>query len=165
MTERAISLYRPPTDWRALAMAGLAVAFSAGSLVQTFRQPEPPVFVSVSVKTLIEEHMTSMIGRNITAAEAERRSADYLASLQTAVDRLASEDSVIVIAGEAVLGGGAPDFTRDVRGMARAEAERRAAARGETLPAPGDFSGLQSELNRLETATETLGREAFGGKR
>jgi hypothetical protein len=143
-------------------LAAAALLLSILAFTGDARRPQPPLFVSVSIKTLIEEHMVSMIGRDVTQGEARQLTEDYIASLEAAIASLAQDDGVIVLAGEAVLGGGAPDFTDDIRAEALRQAARRAEARGLELPEPGGASALTRELDQLSAATADLGLQMRG---
>ena len=150
-------LVRRAADPVTKLFAAAALLLSILAFTGDARRPEPPLFVSVSIKTLIEEHMVSMIGRDVTQGEARQLTEDYIASLEAAIASLAEDDGVIVLAGEAVLGGGAPDFTGDIRAEALTQASRRAEARGLEFPEPGDASAMTRELDWLSAATADLG--------
>lgn len=140
----------------AIALSAAALVCSLTVLFTTARQPEPPVLISVSIKTLLEEHMVTTIGQNITQTEAELRTSEYVASIESAIAELTGDDSVIVIASEAVLGANVPDFTSDIRLMARERAEALAARRGASLPPIGDQSGVTAMLDRMAADTAAL---------
>lgn len=149
-------IVRRVTDPVTKLSAGAALVLSTLALTGDLRRPEPPLFVSVSIKTLIEEHMVSMIGRDVIQGEARQLTEDYIASLEAAIASLSEDEGVIVLAGEAVLGGGAPDFTDDIRGEALREATARAEARGTRPPEPSENSVISRELDRLSAATAEL---------
>mgnify|MGYP001796459534 CR=1 FL=1 len=119
----------------AIAIATAALLCSLAVLIGSLRQPDPPVVISVSVKSLLEEHMVDTISQDISQAEAERRTSEYLPSLESAISDLTGDDAGIVIASVAVLGDNVPDFSRDVRHVARERATMLAANRGVTLGA------------------------------
>lgn len=146
---------------RRIAVIGVALAclLSLAALVMVLRQPAPPVFVSVSVKSLMEEHMMSVVGRDITQTEAETRTLEYLASVEASIAELAGNDGVIVIASEAVIGPSVPDFTSDIRLIAREQAEAMARARGQSLPPLGDTSGAERLMSEMAAQTEALAAE------
>ncbi|MEM9375208.1 MAG: TrbI F-type domain-containing protein [Pseudomonadota bacterium] len=139
-----------------IAGVGLALTFSLTALVSTLKQAEPPVFIAVSMKTLVEDHMASTIGRNISAAEAELRTAEFSRSLDVAISEFASEDGVVVLAAEAVVGSNIPDFTSEVRTRTRQLTEQMAAARGASLPTMGDTSGIEAIYDEMIAETEAM---------
>lgn len=143
----------------AIALAAAALVCSLSVLLMMARQPKPPVVISVSIKSLLEEHMVTTIGQNISQGEAELRTSEYVASVESAIAELTSDDSVIVIASEAVLGENIPDFTSDVRTMARERAEALAIRRGANLPPIGDQSGVNAMLERMSAETAALEEE------
>lgn len=152
-------IVRRSADTATKVAALSALALSVFAFVAEARRPEPPLFVSVSIKSLIEEHMVSMIGREVSEQQARQLTEEYIASLEAAIASLSESDGVIVLAGEAVLGGGAPDFTSDIRAAAVEDVQARAASRGLDLPKPGDVSGINRELERLTAATGDLDRQ------
>ncbi len=159
-TEHLPIVVRTETDKRrmlvAIALAAAALVCSLSLLVAQARQPKPPVVISVSIKSLLEEHMVTTIGQNISQSEAEQLTSEYVASIEAAIADLTGDDSVIVIASEAVLGTNVPDFTGDVRLMARERAEALAARRGASLPAIGDQSSVNAMLDRMAADTAAL---------
>lgn len=155
-------IVRRSTDTLTKVAALSALALSALAFISETRRPKPPLFVSVSIKSLIEEHMASMIGREVSERQARQLTEDYITSLEAAIASLSEDDGVIVLAGEAVVGGGAPDFTSDIRAVALEAAKSRAAARGFELPAPGDTSRINRELERLTAATADLDHQLRG---
>lgn len=140
----------------AVALAAAALVCSLMTLLMHAGQPKPPLVISVSIKTLLEEHMVTTIGQNISQSEAEIRTSEYVASVESAIADLTSDESVIVVASEAVLGTNVPDFTSDVRLIARERAEALAARRGASLPPMGDQSGITEMLDRMAAETATL---------
>lgn len=146
---------------RRMAIIGVAVAclLSLAALVTVLRQPAPPVFVSVSVKSLMEEHMMSVVGRDISQTEAETRTLEYLAAVESSIAELAGNDGVIVIASEAVIGPSVPDFTSDIRLIARERSEAMARARGQSLPPLGDTSGAERMISEMVAQTDALAAE------
>lgn len=146
-----------------LAILGAAAAciLSAAALVLVLRQPAPPVFVSVSVKSLMEEHMMSVVGRDISQSEAETRTLEYLAAVETSIADLAGDEGVIVIAAEAVIGPSVPDFTSDIRLIARERSESMARARGQSLPPLGDTSGVDRLMSDMAAQTDALTAELY----
>ncbi|MEL7322576.1 MAG: TrbI F-type domain-containing protein [Pseudomonadota bacterium] len=140
----------------AIALAAAALVCSVMTLLIHASQPKPPLVISVSIKTLLEEHMVTTIGQNISQSEAEIRTSEYVTSIESAIADLTSDESVIVVASEAVLGPNVPDFTGDVRLMARERAEALAARRGASLPAFGDQSGMTQMLDRMAADTADL---------
>lgn len=145
------------------AMFGAAAAciLSAAALVMVLRQPATPVFVSVSVKSLMEDHMMSVVGRDISQSEAETRTLEYLAAVETSIADLAGDDGVIVIAAEAVIGPSVPDFTSDIRIIARERSEAMARARGQSLPPLGDTSGVDRLMSDMAAQTDALTAELY----
>lgn len=144
-----------------IALIGVAVAcvLSLAAFIMVLRQPAPPVFVSVSVKSLMEEHMMSVVGRDITQVEAETRTLEYLAAVEASIAELAGNDGVIVIASEAVIGPSVPDFTSDIRLIARERSEAMARARGQSLPPLGDTSGAERIISEMAAQADALASE------
>lgn len=138
---------------------GAALVLSLAALVQTFRQPEPPVVVSVSMKALVEDHMMATVGQPISQHEAELRTREFSAALDEAIRELTAEGPVLVLASEAVVGSGVPDFTYDIKARTRVLSRELAARRGATLPASGDTSAIDGALGELEAETEALAME------
>ena len=77
-----------------------------------------PVFVTVSLKTLLERHVESLGRDNITGLELQQRSDAYVAALEQIIAQVASEDDVIVLVSEAVVSDGVVDLTPDVARLA-----------------------------------------------
>lgn len=101
---------------KALAiLAGIAILLSLFGLLVDARQPQPPVFVSVSVKTLLEEHLRSIASSDTSPALIQQETIKYLNAIDTVVQDLSHQGDVIVLISEAVMGSGVPDFTDDVR--------------------------------------------------
>ncbi len=101
---------------KALAiLAVLAILLSLFGLLVDARQPDPPVFVSVSVKTLLEEHLQSLSRSDENSMILQQRTQFYLNAIDTVVQELTAQGDVIVLISEAVIGSGVPDFTDDVR--------------------------------------------------
>jgi hypothetical protein len=153
----AIVIRETDKTTKRLVLAGVAVALalSAAALTLTLRQPDPPVFISVSLRSLVEEHMLSTIGPEVTPFEAETRTAEFSRALDAAIGDLAAEEGVIVLASEAVLGAQVPDFTEEVRLRARAHAADLAARRG-ALPPTYDGAGATGLLQGLERDLDAL---------
>lgn len=143
------------------AILGVALAclFSLAAFVMVLRQPAPPVFVSVSVKSLMEEHMMSVVGREISQTEAETRTLEYIAAVEASIAELAGNEGVIVIASEAVIGPSVPDFTSDIRLIARERSVAMARARGQSLPPLGDTAGVDRMMSKMVAQTEALTAE------
>ena len=142
-----------------LSMAGLALVIALIALVLDLRRPEAPVFISVSMKSLVEEHMLSTVGLDITAYEAELRTQEYARALNLAVGEIAGERQVIVLAAEAVIGANVPDFTEDIRNRTHAIAREMAARRGEALPDLGDTSAIDRRFEEMRAQTDALSDE------
>ena len=101
---------------KALAiLAGIAILLSLFGLLVDARQPQPPVFVSVSVKTLLEEHLRSIANSDTSSALIHQETTKFLNAIDTVVQDLSHQGDVIVLISEAVMGSGVPDFTDDVR--------------------------------------------------
>ncbi|MEO0467887.1 MAG: TrbI F-type domain-containing protein [Pseudomonadota bacterium] len=143
------------------AGVGIAIAVSLTALFSTIKRPEPPLFISVSMKTLVEDHMASTIGRNISAAEAELRTAEFSRALDVAISEFASEEGVVVLASEAVVGSNVPDFTPEVRARTRQITEQLANARGVNLPAMGDTSSIDAIYDDLIAETEAMSAQLY----
>ena len=77
-----------------------------------------PVFVTVSLTTLLERHVESLGRDNITGLELQQRSDAYVAALEQIIAQVASEDDVIVLVSEAVVSDGVVDLTQDVARLA-----------------------------------------------
>jgi len=145
---------------RLLALGvGAALLMSLAAFVQTFRQPEPPVVVSVSMKALVEDHMLATAGQPISQHEAELRTREFSAALDEAIRELTAEGPVLVLASEAVVGSGVPDFTADIKVRTRILSRELASRRGASLPTPGDTSAINGMLDDLEAETEALAFE------
>lgn len=140
----------------ALGAAALAIVISFSALFLAARAPEPPVFISVSMKSLVEDHMLATVGRDISHYEAELRTREFSHALDLAIAELAGEDGVMVLASEAVVGSNVLDFTEDIRVRTRVIARELAARRGETLPPPGDVSGIENVFGDIEAEMDTL---------
>ena len=153
----AIVIRETDNTTRRLAFAGVAVAvaLSTAALTLTLRQPDPPVFISVSLRSLVQEHMLSTLGPEVTPFEAETRTAEFSRALDLAIGELAAEEGVIVLASEAVLGAQVPDFTEEVRLRARAHAADLAARRG-ALPPTYDGAGATGLLQGMERDLDAL---------
>ena len=145
-----------------VGLSAAAFAVSAVLGLKTLTAPEPPVFVSVSVRSLLEEQMLSNLGRDVPPEELERRSADYITALEAVLARYSQDERVILIASEAVLGETVPDFTPEVRHEAYRLAGELAARRGQSLPAPGDTSGADRLVRELTSETADM-RAALHG--
>jgi len=160
------AIITPPLDWmsRRLCVGLSAAAFAISALMglKSLSAPEPPVFVSVSVKSLLEEQMLSGLGRDVAAEELERRSADYITALEAVLARYSQDERVILIASEAVLGDTVPDFTQEVRQEAYRLAGELAARRGQSLPVLGDTSGADRLVRALTAETADM-RAALEG--
>lgn len=101
---------------KALAiLASIAILLSLFGLLVDARQPQPPVFVSVSIKTLLEEHLRSIANSDTSSALIQQETTKYLNAIDTVVQDLSHQGDVIVLISEAVMGSGVPDFTDDVR--------------------------------------------------
>ena len=146
---------------RRLALGGVALALlmSLASLLVSLRQPEPPVFVSVSMKSWVEDHMLATIGQDITQSEAELRTREFSAALNQAVRELTDGAPVMVLAAEAVVGENVPDFTEDIRQRTRVVAAGLAAQRGEALPPLGDTSGVDTLIGEMQAANDAVAAE------
>ena len=97
-------------------LAGLAIVLSVFGLLVDARQPQPPVFVSVSVKTLLEEHLLSIANSDAkNALETRHNTMKFLNAIDSVVEDLTAQGDVIVLVSEAVMGSGVPDFTDDIR--------------------------------------------------
>lgn len=145
-----------------VGLSAAAFAISAVLGLKSLSAPEPPVFVSVSVKSLLEEQMLSGLGRDVAPEELERRSADYITALEAVLARYSEDERVILIASEAVLGETVPDFTQEVRQEAYRLAGELAARRGQSLPALGDTSGADRLVRTLTAETANM-RAALDG--
>lgn len=138
---------------------GAALVLSLAALIHTFRQPEPPVVVSVSMKALVEDHMLATVGQPISQHEAELRTREFSAALEEAIRELTEEGPVLVLASEAVVGSGVPDFTADIKARTRALSRELASRRGAVLPGPGDPTAFDTALSELEAQNEALALE------
>ena len=139
-----------------LGLSAAAFIISAWVGIGQLREPKPPVFISVSVKSLLEEQMLSGLGRDLPDGELERRSADYIRALEAVLAGYAEDETVILVASEAVLGETVPDFTETVRLEAYALAVELAARRGEHLPALGDTSAADALIEQMTAETAAL---------
>ena len=139
-----------------LGLSAAAFIISAWVGTQQLREPKPPVFISVSVKSLLEEQMLSGLGRDLAEGELERRSADYIRALEAVLAGYADDETVILVASEAVLGETVPDFTETVRLEAYALASELAALRGEQLPPLGDTSAADALIVQMTAETAAL---------
>ncbi|MEM9093946.1 MAG: TrbI F-type domain-containing protein [Pseudomonadota bacterium] len=140
----------------AIGAAALAILLSVASLVMTLRQPQPPVVVSISMKSLVEEHMLATVGGDVTQHEAELRTREFAAALDRAVAQLTGETAVLVLASEAVVGSNVPDFTDDIRLRTRAIAADLAARRGASLETDGAARPFDQELSALHAETAAM---------
>ena len=97
-------------------LAGLAILLSVFGLLVDARQPQPPVFVSVSVKTLLEEHLQSIANSDASnSLETQQYTRRFLKAIDSVVEDLTAQGDVIVFVSEAVMGSGVPDFTDEIR--------------------------------------------------
>lgn len=107
---------------KALAIiAGLAILLSILGLLVDARQAHPPVFISVSVKTLLEEHLQSVLESTDSSLLIEQETTRYLNAIDGVIHELSSQGDVIVLISEAVMGSGVPDFTDEVRQQVKAK--------------------------------------------
>lgn len=102
---------------KALAiLAGIAILLSVFGLLVDARQPHPPVFVSVSIKTLLDEHLRSIANSDAkNSVETSQNTTRFLNAIDSVVEDLTAQGDVIVLISEAVMGSGVPDFTDDIR--------------------------------------------------
>lgn len=112
---------------KALAIiASLAILLSLLGLLVDARQAHPPVFVSVSVKTLLEEHLQSVVESSDSSLLVEQETTKYLNAIDGVIHELSSQGDVIVLVSEAVMGSGVPDFTDEVRQQVKAKLDSQA---------------------------------------
>lgn len=112
---------------KALAIiASLAILLSLLGLLVDARQAHPPVFVSVSVKTLLEEHLHSVVESTDSSLLIEQETTKYLNAIEGVIQELSSQGDVIVLISEAVMGSGVPDFTDEVRQQVKAKLDSQA---------------------------------------
>lgn len=95
-------------------------------LTKTIADQSNPVFVTVSLKTLLEHHVEDLGRDNITGLELQQRSDAYVAALEHIIAQVASEDDVIVLVSEAVVSDGVVDLTPDVARLADELIDERA---------------------------------------
>lgn len=128
---------------KALAIiAGLAIVLSLFGLLVDARQPQPPVFVSVSIKTLLEEHLQSLSRLDENSLLSQQKTREYLNAIDAVVQDLTAQGDVIVLISEAVVGSGIPDFTDDVRYRVR-----------EKLNLDISTPEERSDVNNIDTST------------
>ena len=115
MTTQAVSGHRLVY---AMAAFGVVVFLWLTILTKVIADQSNPVFVTVSLKTLLERHVADLGRDNITGLELQQRSDAYVAALEHIIAQVASEDDVIVLVSEAVVSDGVVDLTPDVARLA-----------------------------------------------
>ena len=145
--------------WLAIGFSVVGLLLSALSLSITARLPKPPLVISVSIKSLLDDYMVSTLGARISPQEAERRTAEYVASIENAIADLSQDESLIIIASEAVLGPNVPDFTDDLKLMAQERAAFLASERGVTLEPLSSQANVSDLIAKMEADTQSLQRD------
>ena len=101
----------------ALALAAASLLCSA-AVIKSLHDARTPVFVTVSLKTLLERHIEHLRNENLSPAERERQSDAYVAALEDVIARVSEEHDVIVLVSEAVISAGVADLTPEVAALA-----------------------------------------------
>lgn len=101
----------------ALALNLVAIVWLAVLTKIVIDRPAP-VFVSVSLKSLLERHIEALGAEDLSSTEQQRRIDAYVAALERATARLADEADVIVLVSEAVVGGNVTNLTPDIARLA-----------------------------------------------
>lgn len=131
-------------------LLALALCLSGLALVVSLRQSEPPVFIGVSVKRLIEDRVATLANREIAPEAAGTEMATYMRAIEAAVGELSSGGNVVVLINEAVLGQNVPDFTDVVRASAEEHLRSRTVA-ADSSPRLDKLGDAAARLRHLET--------------
>lgn len=142
--------------WLIAGLALSALIFSIASLAFSMNKEKPPVFISVSVKSLLEDRLRASLDPSLTPEEVQKRTQEYVVALQTVLNQYQSDGDVVVITAEAVLGDTLPDFTNEVGAdafeIARAMAQERGVKIVELTPA----QQLEQQLTQLTQQTVAM---------
>lgn len=117
MTDAPAAKAMPRVIALALALNLVAIVWIA-ILTKIVIDRPAPVFVSVSLKSLLERHIEALGAETLSSTERQRRVDAYVTALERATARLADEEDVIVLVSEAVVGGNVTDLTPDIARLA-----------------------------------------------
>lgn len=115
--EAAESKTRMTVDRLATFLALLALLWLAALTVVVVDR-NTPVFVSVSLRSLLERHVERMSDGDYSTEELQRRSDAYVMAVERVVADLSAERDVIVLVSEAVVSSNVVDLTGDVARLA-----------------------------------------------
>ena len=117
MANDSTSLRKPSISTIAVALS-IAVLLWLTVLTKMIVDRPTPVFVTVSLKTLLERHIDRLGRENLSSADLQRQSDAYVAALEQIIGQISGKDEVIVLVSEAVVSKGVVDLTPEVARLA-----------------------------------------------